>query len=59
MLTHSIALMLAAILIMNIAAFITASAQQGEIQVESDGGLEATLNGESFTTGEQLQLAVL
>ena len=34
------------------ANFETGSAQQGEPQVETDGGLTATLNGDSFTTGD-------
>lgn len=51
----SIALIVSAILIMSIAKFTTtASAQQGEIQEESDGGLTATLNGDSFTTGDTI-----
>ncbi|MDQ4015018.1 MAG: hypothetical protein M3136_04565 [Thermoproteota archaeon] len=51
----SIALILSAILIMSIATFTTtASAQQGEIQEESDGGLTATINGDSFTTGDTI-----
>jgi hypothetical protein len=51
----SIALILSAILIMSIATFTTtASAQQDEIEEESDGGLTATLNGDSFTTGDTI-----
>ena len=54
----SIALILSAILIMSIATFTTtASAQQGEIQEESDGGFTATLNGDSFTTGDTITVA--
>jgi hypothetical protein len=58
MLKSSIALILSAMLIMSIATFTTtASAQQGEIQEESDGGLTATLNGDSFTTGDNITVA--
>jgi hypothetical protein len=49
--------MLAAILIMSMAGFTTASAQQGEQQVESDGELEATLNGESFRKGDTITVS--
>lgn len=55
MLKSSIGLILSAMLIMSIATFTTtASAQQDEIQEESDGGLTATLNGDSFTTGDNI-----
>jgi hypothetical protein len=54
MLTYSITLMLAAILITSIGTFATSNAQQGERQVESDGGLTATLNGGSFRSGNTI-----
>jgi hypothetical protein len=59
MLSRSIAFVLAAILInAGMAAFATAGTQQQrEPQVESDGGLTATLNGESFTTGDTITVS--
>lgn len=53
---HSIALLLAVIiLITSIAAFptITANAQQQQVE-SANGGLIATLNGDSFTTGDTI-----
>ena len=56
---HSIALLLAVILITGIAAFPTANAQQQQQQqVESaNGGLIATLNDDSFTTGDTITVS--
>ena len=57
MLTHSVSLILATILSMGAFTTITASAQQGQQQVESDGELEVTLNGDSFTTGDTITIS--
>jgi hypothetical protein len=56
-LTHSIAYVLAAILILSISTFTTVSAQQGRIQEKSKGDLEATLNGEVFRTGDTITVS--
>jgi hypothetical protein len=56
MLTHSIALLLAASLII-MATFATATTQQREQQLESVGGLTVILNGDSFTKGDTITVS--
>ena len=56
MLTHSIALLLAASLII-MTTFATATTQQREQQLESVGGLTAILNGDSFTKGDTITVS--
>src|SRR5215211_5162249 len=54
---HSIALLLAVILITGIAAFpTTANAQQQQVE-SANGGLITTLNDDSFTTGDTITVS--
>ncbi|MDQ3851413.1 MAG: hypothetical protein M3299_01100 [Thermoproteota archaeon] len=55
MLANSTALFLTILIILSTAAFAAANAQLQ--QVESNGGLTATLNGDSFTTGDTITVS--